>query len=152
MKKYLINKQKQKLSQISLNKINTPRFIGLENIGATCYMNATLQCLVNIDELTKYLLDNNNYINISDNAEKCEILSCFCCLLGDLCCNENINNTFSPLDFKEIISIKNPLFNGIQANDSKDLIFFLIEQMNYELNQIEQKIININYSEMITII
>ena len=147
MKKYIINKQRQKMSQISLDKINTPRFIGLKNIGATCYMNATLQCLVNIDQLTRYLLDSNNYSNISDNSEQCELLSCFCCLLGDLCCNDNINGCANPNDFKELISIKNPIFKGIQANDSKDLILFLIEQMNLELNEINQKIININYNQ-----
>ena len=34
------------------------------------------------------------------------------------------------------------MFKGINANDSKDLIYFLIEQMNYELNEIKQTIKN----------
>lgn len=33
--------------------------LGLENIGATCYMNATLQCLCNIPQLQNYFLYNN---------------------------------------------------------------------------------------------
>ena len=32
-----------------------PIIIGLNNIGATCYMNASLQCLINIDKLTNNL-------------------------------------------------------------------------------------------------
>ena len=33
-----------------------PILIGLNNIGATCYMNATLQCLSNTKKLTEYFL------------------------------------------------------------------------------------------------
>ena len=31
-----------------------PPLIGLKNVGATCYMNATLQCLSQIDKLANY--------------------------------------------------------------------------------------------------
>ena len=37
-------------------------------------------------------------------------------------------------DFKNIISEMNPLFPGIQANDSKDLVLLLMEAMHNELN------------------
>ena len=138
------NCQKQDISKINFDNIKKERFIGLENIGATCYMNATLQCLVNIKELTNYLMIPSNYYNIMENGLKCEILNCYCFLLKELCCNESITNYFSPKNFKDVISLKNPLFKGIQANDSKDLIYFLIEQMNSEFNQINMKIKNIN--------
>ena len=147
-KKDYLNKQKCNIKSISLNNINLIRMIGLENIGATCYMNATIQCLVNIDKLTRYLLKSEIFNNVIINSEKCEIVSCYCCLLEKLCCDENIKNYFAPYDFKNMISRKNPLFKGIQANDSKDLISFLIEQMNYELNQINLKLIeNIKFNE-----
>ena len=123
-----------------LNNLDKPRLIGLENIGATCYMNAILQCLINIDKLTRYLLLPKNFNDIRNN--NCEVLNCYCYLLIELCCDEKIQNYFSPKEFKEIISIKNPLFKGIQANDSKDFIYFFIEQANYELNQIGLKMNN----------
>ena len=34
--------------------------IGLDNIGATCYMNATLQCLSNTKDINNYFLKNIN--------------------------------------------------------------------------------------------
>ena len=56
--------------------------------------------------------------------------------------NKN-NKSYSPYEFKEVLSKENPLFAGIAANDSKDLINFLIERFHQELN--ESKInININ--------
>ena len=131
--------EKLNFSKISLNK---PRFIGLKNIGATCYMNAILQCLVNIKQLTKYLLNNHNFFFIIDNADKCEILSCYCILLEKLCCDQKVKESYSPYNFKEIISRKNPLFEGVNPNDSKDLFYFLLEEMNYEFNQISLKIKN----------
>ena len=37
----------------TIHKVSTPGIIGLLNIGATCYMNATLQCFSNITRLRK---------------------------------------------------------------------------------------------------
>ena len=48
--------------------------------------------------------------------------------------NTNITH-YAPNNFKRVISKMNPLFKGIQANDSKDLILFLIETMYNELNK-----------------
>ena len=124
----------------SLNLSNTPRLIGLENIGATCYMNATLQCMVNIKEFTNYLLNKNNLTHILDNINNCELLGSYCKLLEKLCCDKSVINYYAPKNFKNILSLKNALFQGIQANDSKDLIYFLLEHFNEELNIINLKI------------
>ena len=130
-----------------LNNSQSPRLIGLENFEETCYMNETLQCLVNIKEFTKYLLTKDNFSYIIKNIEKCELLSSYCQLLVKLCCDEDVVNYYAPKKFKNILSLKNPLFEGIQANDSKDLIYFLLEHMNFELNTINLKI-NQNLQKM----
>ena len=124
----------------SLKNLDSHRLIGLQNIGATCYMNATIQCLVNIKELTNYLLNANNFSEILKNIKICELLGSYCQLLQKLCCDQYVINSYPPDDFKNILSIKNPLFEGIQANDSKDLIYFLLEDFNKELNNLNLKI------------
>ncbi len=51
--------------------------IGLENVGATCYMNAALQCLSNIPKLRKYFLSNKSEINIKKNRLSSSLLIVF---------------------------------------------------------------------------
>ena len=127
--------------------INKPHFIGLANIGATCYMNATLQSLINTDLLTRYLLSQKNYYYINQNIKDFELTSTYCEVLYNVCLEDNIKN-YKPKNFKEIISRKNPLFAGVQANDSKDLINFLLEEMHSELKLLEnnQKEVNFNFN------
>ena len=128
----IIKKEKELIQReniiAEIEKKNKIVLIGLNNIGATCYMNATLECLSNTKELTEYFLTNykkdpnkkmaNEYYEVLKNLW-----------------NVNSNAvSYSPYSFKEVLSKENPLFAGIAANDSKDLINFLIERLHIELN------------------
>ena len=126
------NKEKEiqilKTSQRSDDDQKIIKSKGLDNIGATCYMNATLQCLSN----TKIL--RNHFLTKFKEVPNQVISNEFHKLLLNLF-NENDNKkSYSPYSFKDVLSKENPLFAGIQANDSKDLINFMIERMHQELN------------------
>ena len=43
-------------------------------------------------------------------------------------------NSFSPENFKRILGFHNPQFNDFKANDSKDLLLYLLQTMHEELN------------------
>ena len=109
--------------------------IGLNNIGATCYMNATLQCLSHTIKLTQYFFDpkHQNFINSDENI----LSSYYLEVLKKLWFKKYNNNksNYSPTDFKNIISQMDPLFQGVAANDSKDLINFILQQLHLELNK-----------------
>ena len=122
--------------RINFQNVNNPRFIGLENVGATCYMNATLQCFINIDSITRYLLTKEIYEKIESNSSSFGLSRAYCHLLNKVCLGDNVDGCYAPREFKEVISNMNPLFKGINANDSKDLINFLLEVLNHELSQI----------------
>ena len=124
---------------INFQNISKFRKIGLENVGATCYMNATLQCFMNINSLTNYLLTQSIYEQIEGSGDLMDLSKAYCHLLEKVWLDETINNYYAPREFKEVISAKNPLFQGINANDSKDLINFLLEVMNFELSRLNKQ-------------
>ena len=132
----LIIKQPQ---DINFELVKRESFRGLDNVGATCYMNATLQNLANIKPITDYLLNANKYIEIYDNGTLCPLTLQYCQVLLGLFCDQSNIGSYSPKLFKMVIGEMNPLFEGVQANDSKDLIIFLLEVLNTELSNLHNK-------------
>ena len=128
-------------TKISLDYLTRAR--GLENVGATCYMNATLECLYHVKALSE------NIINDARIKPNMKLTFCFKDLLEEMAgCKDrkkyiqirqnyyddnSKKDSLRPIKFKNLISAMNPLFKGVQANDSKDLIMFLLETMDREL-------------------
>ena len=134
-----INTQ-NKIDKNMTNKLNSnfkisPK-IGLQNIGATCYMNSTLQCFCHIKKLVEYFKYNSNIIEfVNKDKENKSLTSSFKLLIENLWPKAIINKYYAPEDFKKKISVLNPLFEGIAANDAKDLVNFIIMKLHEELNQ-----------------
>ena len=83
--------------------------IGLNNIGATCYMNATIQCFSRTTELSNYFLNPEN-IFTQDKKLSFSYLN----LITNLWHKQNNNaKSYSPYDFKNVISEMNPLIRKI---------------------------------------
>ena len=135
----IASKKLEKLKKL-ISNYKEPILVGLNNIGANCYMNATLQCLLNTKKLTDYFL--NDFKN--DDPNKIMSNEYYKVLLN-LCKEENNKKSYSPYSFKEVLSKENPLFAGISGNDSIDLINFLLERFHQELNITNKK--TNNYTE-----
>ena len=114
-----------------LNEFKEDPKIGLDNIGATCYMNATLQCFSHIPRLVDYFkYKYNPKIKGESNLS-----SSFKLLIDNLWSKDSTEGHYAPRDFKEKISAMNALFAGVAANDSKDLVNFIIMTLHTELNK-----------------
>ena len=106
-------------------------------------MNATLQCLLHVSELNLYFLNeypkDYQVLNIKNSSSESKgyiSLAYFNVVQGVFM---NINNSYpnlsySPREFKETIGKYNPQFQYYEANDSKDLILYLLQTFHEELN------------------
>ena len=137
-----------------LNHFPTPPLMGLKNVGATCYMNATLQCFSQITKLVDYFKYKPHVETVIYNYQynnKLCLTESFKDLIENLWpsntnyikqefVHKNSNNSyFAPYKFKEKISKMNELFKGAQANDSKDLVNFIVMTLHEEMNKAEKK-------------
>ena len=129
-----LKQYEQKIKELKeiINESKIPITIGLENIGATCYMNATLQSLSNTPDLKNFFLNKYQY-NQNDINKK--MSNEFFIVIKHLWDKKKNKQSYAPHSFKNVLSHENPLFAGIQANDSKDLINFLLERFHKELNE-----------------
>ena len=104
-------------------------------------MNATLQCFLHIKEFVGYFKKQKKKTNVISDQKT---LSYSFKILIDNLWPEDISKKetyYAPYEFKEKISKMNPLFKGIAAKYSKDLINFIVMKLHEEL-----KLLNYNAS------
>ena len=121
-----------------ISSYQKPTLIGLNNIGATCFMNSTLQCLSQTPDLTNYFLKdskkgriiNNNLAK--ENKNSLQLSPIYLKLIKKLW-DKKGGKSFPPNEFMSTIEKMNPLFKKGQAGDSKDFIIYILEQIHKEL-------------------
>ena len=117
---------------------------GLKNIGNTCFMNSTLQCLRYIKKLTEYLLQKPNisyYKSPVTYAYK-NLLNDFNRIKTDINSNNyNYSNTYSysinyldPSNLKKEIEKKHSKYRGYNQHDSAEFFSTFLSILNEENN------------------
>ena len=125
--------EKEKRERINLD--NRDYSLGLDNVGATCFMNATLQCLAHIKRITEYVLNYRRLGKLKDTKQY-RLSDAYSEVLWEIWLpQDKSKKSFSPNRFKEVLGQMILLFAPTAVNDAKDLLIFFIEQMHTELNQ-----------------
>ena len=113
----------------SKSVIKEQGLVGLNNLGATCFMNAALQVFSNIKKFGEYFY-TEEYLN--ENIEKCPISKAFTEVIQNLW--DPRNTSYSPYNFKKTIGYYNSDFLKNEPNDSRELIQYLLDALHNELN------------------
>jgi len=121
---------------------------GLNNVGLTCYMNSTLQCLLHIPELNYFFSNlynefkNTHYDIIKKTESKGKLSDEYKKVLDGVISEEKsgnffariVSDSFSPSAFNNLICRLNPQFAKYESNDARDLIIYLLQEIHEELN------------------
>ncbi|KZV22450.1 ubiquitin carboxyl-terminal hydrolase 9 [Dorcoceras hygrometricum] len=112
---------------------------GLQNLGNTCFMNSSIQCLAHTQHLVEYFLqDYSDEINRQNPlGMHGELALSFGELLRKLWSSGR--NPVAPRAFKGKLARFAPQFSGYNQHDSQELLAFLLDGLHEDLNRVKQK-------------
>ena len=114
--------------------------LGLINLGNTCYINSTLQCLSNTLDLTKYFLleyfrnDINTGNKLGSNGN---IAINYYSLIKEMW--QGNNSKINPTTFIDSIKKIKKQFAGYKQQDAQEFLSVLLDQLHEDLNRITEK-------------
>jgi len=114
--------------------------IGLRNLGNTCFINSSLQCLSATIPLTDYFLgfDYRSEIN-KDNflGTGGKLATAYAELMKKMWVGTN--SSVEPREFKSQLGIFAPQFDGYRQHDSQELLAFLLDGIHEDLNRVKNR-------------
>ena len=124
----------------SLIKYNANNLVGLMNLGNTCFINSTLQCLFNTYDLSKYFLQNIYKKEINKQNKQGyngKIAEAFANLLYEM----QMTNLpkLNPINFLRIFFTNNKSLNLRHQQDAQEFLSILLDCLHEDLNRITNK-------------
>ncbi|KHJ93552.1 ubiquitinyl hydrolase 1 [Oesophagostomum dentatum] len=115
-------------------------FTGLRNIGNTCFMNATLQMLVNNIELKTYFLDKHYKLDVNPNNPlgfRGRLADAFADFMKHMWNCQN--RAIEPAKIKELVAEKASQFANFAQHDAHEFLSFLLDGLHEDLNRVKSK-------------
>ena len=132
---------KKTISDLPMLLPESPKgMVGLINLGNTCYINSTIQCLSNTFDLTKYFLlqlfrnDINTGNKLGSNGS---IAGKYYYLIELMWCGKE--NKVNPSSFIENFKKLKKQFSGYRQQDAQEFLSVLLDQLHEDLNRITDK-------------
>ena len=116
--------------------------VGLKNLGNTCFLNASIQCLSNTAPLVDFFLKKNwqREINrMNPSGKSGEVAESFGELIRQMWLGSAGSSVISPDKFKRILGIHQPQFSGYEQHDAQELLAFLLDGLHEDLNRVKLK-------------
>ena len=122
------------------NKEKSKGLVGLFNLGNTCYLNCSLQCLSNTKDLTKYFLFNyyQNDINLQTTFGSNGVLvKAYSDLINLMWLSKFVK--INPHFFRVAFCVSTHKFMNSQQQDAMEFISLLLNYLHEDLNRVKQK-------------
>ncbi|KAI6164667.1 hypothetical protein EDD17DRAFT_1561941 [Pisolithus thermaeus] len=110
---------------------------GLKNLGNTCYMNATIQCLRATVPFARFFTDGRwkSAVNMRNRlGTEGRLAQAFASILYEMSHSEL--PYVNPLNFRRYICYHAPQFGGSDQHDSQEFLTFLLDGLHEDINRI----------------
>ncbi|XP_041092514.1 ubiquitin carboxyl-terminal hydrolase 32 isoform X1 [Polyodon spathula] len=128
-------------SKMDRHKVPTEKgATGLSNLGNTCFMNSSIQCVSNTQPLTQYFISGRHLYELNRTnpiGMRGHMAKCYGDLIQELWSGTQKN--VAPLKLRWTIAKYAPRFNGFQQQDSQELLAFLLDGLHEDLNRVHDK-------------
>ncbi|KAG2057642.1 cysteine proteinase [Suillus hirtellus] len=114
--------------------------VGLKNLGNTCYMNATIQCLSATVPFARFFTEGRwrKAVNaVNPMGTKGNLASAFATILYEMSHSELPH--LIPASFRKSICTHAPQFSGSDQHDSQEFLTFLLDGLHEDLNRVLHK-------------
>ncbi|KAI8100790.1 hypothetical protein M9434_005181 [Picochlorum sp. BPE23] len=135
----------------TLEPLSGKGFVGLKNLGNSCYINSTLQLLWNLPELQeKYLSREETLYKSSQSNPAYDFITQFTKVGAALAsdsqgCLANPKQCVSPWMLKKLCGMRHPEFATCQQQDAQEFLSFLIDQVAREEHGNKDRIGDANF-------
>jgi ubiquitin C-terminal hydrolase len=113
------------------------KLIGLNNLGNTCFMNTSLQCILHCESFILRFLEIYE-IQSSKNIRKTPVSTSLYKLIESYSKAPD-KSAISPEDLKNAMSKKHKIYSGYSQQDSQEFIRKLLDEISQELNLVTEK-------------
>lgn len=116
--------------------------VGLFNLGNTCFINSSVQCLSHTPLLTSFFLSKSflgdlNTTNVMGHQGR--LAHAYAQLIGSLWQPHSKAASHNPVAFKKAVARLNEQFAGHDQHDAQELLSWLLSGLSEDLNRIAHK-------------
>ncbi|EUB63006.1 Ubiquitin hydrolase [Echinococcus granulosus] len=133
------------VNEIGISKICTSSTIpwvalrrGLKNMGNTCYMNSTLQCLLHTPQLWRFFIKSQPFQGLLVQS-----FSDFVCEMS----NHSLLEAYPPKVLKKSFDRLHPMFADGQQQDSHEFLMILLDSLHEEVNRSKKRELGKKHAE-----
>jgi ubiquitin C-terminal hydrolase len=137
-----------------LKKYYNANRVGLQNNGATCYINTLIQCLSTCFQFTHFILNKDQYAdrvqhNLTKEKHQISLIMELATIFDHMWINEN---SLNPIRFLKTLQYKFDFLQINQQNDIEEIWLLMLNKMNEEIlftdaiHMFDQKILDSTYS------